>query len=252
MTSVWKKSAQSLLAVAAVAASALFAPAAGHAAPSCSPVAPTEAAAAAAAKACGITVEALDHRSATSSLQVQADGTAVLYVSTYAWTQVSSGYPTTSFWTTNRDAMRSGREYGTTRVWRSFVRFDGLAPVTGTQILNATVTLTLNHSASCAATPVDLWKTQDLTAPATTTWANSLGYWQTKVASVSTAANTTCGSAPHAVTFSGGVTNAVQQKAAGGGADITFGLRALDENDQLQWKKFAPTGAFLEIWYQTA
>lgn len=251
MIPVWKKSAQLLLATAAAAASVLLTPAAGHAAVACGPLAPTEAAAAAAAKACGITVEALDHRSATTSLTVQADGVAQLHVVTYAWTQVSSGAPNMSYWTLNRDSMRSGREWGTSSTWRSYVRFDGLTPVAGTQIVNASVTLTLNWSASCAATPVDLWQTQDLTSPATTTWV-SAPLWQAKLASVSTAANNTCGTAPHAVTFGAGVTGAVQQKAGAGAANVTFGLRALSETDQSQWKRFAPTGAALDIWYQTA
>jgi hypothetical protein len=169
------------------------------------------------------------------------------------WTSVNSQYGSTSYWTNSRDAIRVGRNGADNAVWRSFLQAPLLVPG-GAAILSATFHITLVHSWSCTPTPVQLHQVNLTLNPATpVTWNNSSGVWGPGLATAWATANSAggCGTNPSVVvTFSGPqLTAAVQNAVTAGASTFTLGLRAPNEGDITQWKRFAPTGAHLTITY---
>ncbi|QCV96300.1 hypothetical protein [Acidipropionibacterium acidipropionici] len=126
---------------------------------------------------------------------------------------------------------------------RSYLSFNiaALKPRSGhkAQIKSAGVYLTQVHSAASASTTVSLHKATAFTA--TTAWPGTAGaLLQTVTAS---------GTAQIKFTASA-VASYVQQATNSGAASIAFGLKAPNENDANQWKKFAnnPTLAITYVY----
>ncbi|MEV0567390.1 LamG-like jellyroll fold domain-containing protein [Dactylosporangium sp. NPDC050588] len=180
------------------------------------------------------------------------------------WTHINQANGNTSYWTTDRDRAKVGYSgYATTKTpWRSYFLF-GVENLVGKQLTNAVFSINLDHSASCGDTPVMLYGTNNVSSAGSVTWNNSSGsnIWATHIATGWGHANedTGCGgqAAPDMTMWMGGydypLVRQHMQRAANGefGGQITFGLKAVDEGQKLQWKQFHPWGAALSIEYNT-
>ncbi|ONI70355.1 hypothetical protein ALI144C_47680 [Actinosynnema sp. ALI-1.44] len=171
----------------------------------------------------------------------------------YRWTSVNSYSPDTEYWTSQRDSARVGyQSYSSpTSRYRSFFQVN-TAPIAGAQVLNTWFAVTLDHSGACAATPVDLWHTSAINEGTKVTWNTSKNWWTTKLDTRSGNANegggctTTQPDLP--MEFgSAALKTLVQNTANAKTGTLTFGLRAANENDAAQWKKFLPATARLVV-----
>ncbi|GIH20532.1 RICIN domain-containing protein [Rugosimonospora africana] len=182
----------------------------------------------------------------------------------YRWTIVSGSSKTTSYWTDSyyHDDMRVGLTYGTGEgPWRTFFQVN-TAPLAHATVSQAWVSVSMTHSANCAATSVELWHTNTIDPTKAVTWNNTASSWLGGKAldTQSGKANKpACGQSPMLMEF--GVTNgsvqAVAQDAATGAAGpqeaVAFGLRipSAHESDDLYWKRFDPATARLNVVYNT-
>ncbi len=175
----------------------------------------------------------------------------------YRWTQVNGYAATTSYWTTQRDVARVGyQNYDGTSRYRSFFQVNA-APFAGSRITRTWFAVTLDHSGSCAATPVDFWHTKAIDPAVALTWNSSTSHWLSKLDTRSGNANEGggCGTTQPdlPMEFSSAALQTVVQNAATAKAgSLTFGLRAPNESDAGQWKKFLPATARLVVEYNIA
>jgi hypothetical protein len=176
----------------------------------------------------------------------------------YRWTSVNGLAANEDYWTKQRDLMRVGYQpYETPNSrYRTFFQFN-TAPFAGGRVLNTYFSITLDHSGACAATPVDFWHTKAIDPAVTTTWNSTTSYWLTKLDTRSAKANEAggCGTTqPDApMEFgSAAMTTLVQNTATAKAGTLTFGLRAPNESDGGQWKRFHPTSAKLSVEYNIA
>lgn len=145
------------------------------------------------------------------------------------WTHVNKASPSTSYWSdsSSRSSMRVGRQWQANDVWRTFVRFDtGL--LAGSAVTKASLFVTLDHSASCGDTPVQLWKTSNISTTTAVTWNSSAGYWSQLLQTVNAGANeSSCPKPDKVVEFGASpVLSSVQEIARTKVTSSTFGLRA--------------------------
>lgn len=166
------------------------------------------------------------------------------------WTNVNSGSPATSYWTSQRDAIRVGKNPSTNAVYRAFLQAD-VTSLHSRAILDARLSMVLDHSASCGQTPVQLWQLNTTFSPsAPVNWINTAGVWIQPVSTVFAAANINCGQPPAYVQFSGaGLTDALGLAVVNEWSQFAVGLRAQNEADMFQWKKFRPTEMSLIVTY---
>jgi len=166
------------------------------------------------------------------------------------WTNVNSLSPNTSYWTSQRDAVRVGKNPSNNGVYRAFVQAD-IVSLHSRAILDARVQMVVDHSASCSPTPVQLWQLNTIFSQSLpVTYSNTAGVWVQQVSTVTAAANITCGQPPVTVQFSGGgLTNALAIAVVNELPQFAVGLRAQDENNMFQWKKFRPTDMYLIVTY---
>jgi hypothetical protein len=157
-----------------------------------------------------------------------------------AWTTAYKPYPNNSYWngagwgTSAKDA-RVGYESATGGTARSFFRL-GSKDLAGVQVLDAQFNITMTHSWSCSARPVELWLTGAISS--STTW-NKQPTWKTKLDTLNAAhGNETYGCADAGVDFD--ATAAAREAASKRWSNITFGLRASSETDTYGWKRFNP------------
>jgi Concanavalin A-like lectin/glucanases superfamily/Fibronectin type III domain len=116
--------------------------------------------------------------------------------------------------------------------YRSLFAFPA-SPIYGKHILNATFGATLYHSWSCSDTPVELWLTGDINDGAS--WNNIP--WARWLDTRSAHATSGCGG-PVRMLFGNGLAGAVQDAANQGWPDVSIGLKATNESDVFQWKRF--------------
>lgn len=216
------------------------------------------AAASASARASGQRVEIVSARSQSSQTFANPNGTFTTEVSAlteagsvsaYDWTQINKTYPFQSYWSVERDSARVGySDWSSPAVtYRSFFLFS-FSGWQGRTVTGATFEVVLDHSASCSSTPVDLWRTANISRGSSVTWSNSSGSstWQARLSSAMGYANEgVCGQPDMLMRFSN--VAASVQTAADGGSQLTLGLRAPNEADHYQWKKFDPTTAKLLV-----
>lgn len=170
------------------------------------------------------------------------------------WTQVNKCAPDTSYWSSYRDSMRVGLEWGTSScVWRSMIRF-GLDSITnqGQRILYAQFRTLLDHSASCTPTSVELWWIDWIGKGEPYTWNNTnsfgmSGFWNENIVTAQGNANETGNNCPVQpdmwMEFGGGggrLRDIIQATVDGTCGCVAFGLKAAVENDQSKWKRFYP------------
>jgi Ricin-type beta-trefoil lectin domain-like/FG-GAP-like repeat len=183
----------------------------------------------------------------------------------YRWTLVSKASAATSYWTDDfyREDARVGTVYGSgDGPWRSFFQVN-VAPLARATISRAWFSITMTHTANCAATSVELWHTKTIDPATPVTWTNSAGNWLGGAAldTRSGKANkSSCGQPPLLMEFgldNGSVKAAVQQAVSGTAGPqeaLGFGLRipSAHEGEQLYWKRFQQSTARLDVEYDTA
>ncbi|GAA1790139.1 LamG domain-containing protein [Luedemannella flava] len=169
------------------------------------------------------------------------------------YTVVNKAAPDTSYYSSGyRNALRVGREYGSSNTWRSFFQFD-ISSLFGMTVKSAGVFLTLDHSASCTATPVQLYSSTKVSDWAPLTWNNTKSRMVSLIQTKSMHANeSSCPQPDHLAEFaSSGVAKLVQKQVDAKINRAAFALRASDETDQTQWKKFyeGADRTFLQVSY---
>ena len=158
-----------------------------------------------------------------------------------AWTQVDSGFATTSYFNETRDLQvgRCDNSAGGCNglgVARSFVRLPVSSELTTTsKVDSAMLSMDDVWSDSCTKQPVQLWTTGGITQ--TTSW-NAQPAWDQQVQSQSFAFGfaASCGSFKNDVTWTA---TSIIQADAGTKTTQTFGLRAGNEATVTGWKQFA-------------
>ncbi|MBM7775523.1 hypothetical protein JOD54_005727 [Actinokineospora baliensis] len=164
-----------------------------------------------------------------------------------AWGETTAnGY---SYFNANMDAQvgrcyNGGGACGALTTARSYFRLntEPIKPRSGwaAVVWTAGVYTTQTHGAHlCTAEPVRLWSTGPIFSGMTWNNPGLTALLDTK----SSGAGDQCGGAGGVVFDAAPVKDFVQTAANGGWNDITVALAAQDENQQLQWKKFATAGA---------
>jgi hypothetical protein len=162
-----------------------------------------------------------------------------------SYTIVNKAAPTASYYdSAYRDSMRVGRQWDSTNTWRSFFQFDTTALIK-TQVLSASLFLTLDHSASCSATPVQLYSSKKVTSWTSMTWNSTTSSMLSLIQTKSMNANeSSCPQPDYQAEFgASGVLSLVKKNAAAGATRTAFALRAQNESDENQWKKFYETAS---------
>jgi hypothetical protein len=175
----------------------------------------------------------------TVTLTVHPDATVSANASD--WTQVDSGYPSTSFWNETGD-LEVGycgfADCNGVGVARSFVTIPLPSQLSGATIDSADLYMTDEWAPSCAATNAQLWTTGAVDS--STDWNNQPA-WDSELQEQAFAFgySASCAYYTHDVTWSGSaLTAAIQKDATDGKANQTFGLRAASETNDEQWKQF--------------
>jgi hypothetical protein len=182
-----------------------------------------------------------------SAGQASASGTLTFLQHADSWTQINSAFPSTSYWGFDRDRAKVGLEYGRTAVWRSVFRLD-IAELAGGVIDDAGFSVVLDHTPSANPTPVALWTTGAIDPDQPVTWNSFAGSWFSEVGTALGAAYTGAGQPDQQLIFPG-LAGAVQQAVDKQERFLTLGLRAVDEGNKLQWKKFFGDTAQLQVSY---
>ena len=159
-----------------------------------------------------------------------------------AWTQVDSGYPTTSYWKESSD-LQSGLcpvslsppgACASLGVARSFVRLPIPSQLTSKSVISsATLNTTENWAPSCTKTSVRLYTTTGISS--STTW-NNQPTWSSSY-SYQDAAWGYPGCAYGNDNVNWNVTSTIKN-AVGSQTTQTWGIRAASETDGLAWKQF--------------
>lgn len=173
-----------------------------------------------------------------------------------AWTNVGDGkYADDTWWDDavwpREDGLRMGYlgwippdelGYGT---WRSIARFD-TAALRGSTVNSAEVGLTVYHTGGCDTVPLELWRVLAISQGAVpTSWNSTSSDWRhggpldTQTLQSANSTGEWCEPNPdREVTFDGDdIRHHVQRHADVRYQSITFGLRAADESDMLQWMR---------------
>lgn len=167
------------------------------------------------------------------------------------WTQVDSGFPTTSYWMENSD-LQVGDCYndpGTNDcqglgVARSFIRWPIPSQLTSTtDVHQAFLYMTENWAPSCTTKSVRLYTTTPIDSSTTwnhqPTWPSSYTYQDAAFGH-----DSSCPYYKNDITWD--VTSTIAADAGTQGYQ-TWGLRAANETDTLGWKKFKSGGSNLTL-----
>ncbi|MEU4765857.1 RICIN domain-containing protein [Actinosynnema sp. NPDC023794] len=172
------------------------------------------------------------------------------------WSYVNRDSPGTSYWSTKEtNKAKVGKTWGTAGLYRSLFQMNSGA-IAGSKITRAWFSITMDHSAACAATSVDLWSTKAIAPEVPLTWNNSGSHWLTYLASAKGTANesTACPKPDFPMEFSSAALTKVVQDAATANKDtVAFGLRidADVETSQDQWKYFYANTARINVEYNS-
>ena len=155
-----------------------------------------------------------------------------------SWTQVDSGFPTTSYWKESSDLQVGNCDFSGCNglgVARSFFALPISATLTGATIAWSYVYNTDVWSASCAHESVGLFTTGSISS--STTWNHQPSFSSSAIQSQSFAFgySSSCKASAKDVTWT--VTNTVKADA-GHSSSQTFALKAGSESNDLYWKQF--------------
>jgi hypothetical protein len=124
-----------------------------------------------------------------------------------------------------------------------------IAELAGAVIDEAGFSIVLDHTPTSIKTPVELWTTEAVDPEVPVTWNNFAGSWLSLVATVTGSAYTGGGQPDQELIFPG-LAAVVQRAVDKQERFVTVGLRASDETNQIQWKKFYGETARLLVSYQ--
>ncbi|GAB3830448.1 hypothetical protein GCM10028799_57700 [Kribbella italica] len=168
------------------------------------------------------------------------------------WTHVNQMAPNQSYWNYDRaEGAKVGLSWDLAVRYRSLFQFDTSA-LAGSKVVSAAFDIVLDHSPSGSPTPAALWRTAAIDAGQPLTWNNSGGHWLEELAQAS--GNAWTGHQPDmGMRFtSDKVRTMIQGIATARTTKATFGLRAPNEGNKYQWKKFFPNTAALVVRYNNA
>lgn len=185
-------------------------------------------------------------------------------ITRFDWTHVNQANGDKSYWSEDRAQAKVGYAYwsSTRTPWRSMFLFS-TGSIIGKQVISARYGIKLDHSGSCDNSQVQLWHIwPNISRAAGVSWNNSAGKWVTHVATGWGHANESpddgcVGEQPDMDVYFGlpdyPLVTTVMQNAARGdyGSQVTFGLKAQNESDRYQWKKFYPESAVVTVEYNT-
>ncbi|GAB2936916.1 hypothetical protein GCM10027280_26260 [Micromonospora polyrhachis] len=174
-----------------------------------------------------------------------------------AWTYVNKQAHTTSYWST-KDSTRAkvGKTWGKSDgPYRSFFQM-GMSRIANATVKRAWFYIVLDHSADCAAGPVELWHTGLIDPTKSLTWDNSASLWLRNLQTQSGKANegSACPSPDDPMEYEpAALKTIVQDIATRRLPTITVGLRipASSETNQYHWKYFHPSSARVNIEFNT-
>lgn len=174
-------------------------------------------------------------------------------VNNYLWTHVSQEKPDQSYWDYDRgEGAKVGRSYDNVITYRSFFQF-GVGTFAGARVISSRFEASLDHSPSGSATPTELWWTHGLDRNQAVTWNSTLGHWRAHVATASGHAWSGGGQPDMLMAWEGAGLNASLQTVADNrSGTITFGLKAPNEANPLQWKRFHGHTAKIVVTYNNA
>ncbi|MFC0624844.1 hypothetical protein [Kribbella deserti] len=168
------------------------------------------------------------------------------------WTQVNSANPNWSYWNTDRhEGAKVGYAWDGTARYRSFFQAS-IAALRGATVHDARFEVWLDHSPTGQPTPVDLFYTAPISPAIPLTWNNSGGHWRHHLATVSGNAWSGAGQPDQLLSFSGALTSAVQHAVFSDEGVVSLGLKAPDEANRYQWKRFRSADARLVVTYTPA
>ncbi|TCC48535.1 hypothetical protein E0H73_42775 [Kribbella pittospori] len=170
------------------------------------------------------------------------------------WSHINSYAPNQSYWNYDRaDGAKVGLSWDLDARYRSYFQFR-TEPLAGATIVAAAFDIVLDHSPTTSPTPAALWHTKAITPSEELEWGNSVpGHWLSELARASGNAHTGSGQPDMGMRFTDARVKAVIQGVATARAGTaTFGLRAPDEGNKFQWKKFHPGTAKLVVSYNNA
>jgi hypothetical protein len=169
------------------------------------------------------------------------------------WTHVDEDHLDQSYWNYDRaEGAKVGEAYGSdTDTYRSLFQLS-TAGIAGARVIDAKFSITLDHSPSGSDTDVELWRTLPISRANEVTWRNTAGHWQQKLAVAAGSAWT-----GHEPDLAMGFMSPALQTLVQGIADrreptITLGLKAPNETDPMQWKKFHGGTAAIVVTYNNA
>ncbi|WP_405061797.1 RICIN domain-containing protein [Kribbella sp. NBC_01505] len=173
------------------------------------------------------------------------------------WLHVNSNMGNQDGW--GYDTGNGGAKVGlawrdTSNLYRSLFVLgttSGAMSIGGATIIDATFRITLDHSPTGTATPVELWQLPELKRTDYLNWATTGNYWLNRLDTRS--GNAWTGHQPdQLMEFNSTALKALVQTAADNRAPtVSLGLKAENENLESQWKKFYPDSATLAIKYNS-
>nr|CTQ88527.1 putative large secreted protein [Kibdelosporangium sp. MJ126-NF4] len=172
------------------------------------------------------------------------------------WTYVNRDDAGESYWTTKENnKAKVGKTWGTAGLYRSLFQMN-TGMIAGSKITKAWFSVTMDHSAACAATGVDLWNTRPIDPAVPLTWNNSKSHWLTYLASAKGTANesSACPKPDFPMELSSPALMKLMQDTATGDKDtVTFGLKINSdvETSQDQWKYFYANTARINVEYNS-
>lgn len=166
----------------------------------------------------------------------------------YLWTHVNQKADTQSYWNYDREEGAKVGYYDGSALYRSLfqMRTDIL---NGARVIDARFDITLMHSPSGTATPVDLHASPTIDRGERTAWVDTeRTHWSHKL---DQRKGSSWGSQPDMVMGfdAPAVREYVQWAADDRRGHITFGLRAPHEGDRTQWKRFRGETARIVVKY---
>ncbi|NJQ15678.1 LamG domain-containing protein [Streptomyces bohaiensis] len=160
-----------------------------------------------------------------------------------AWAMTSRAYPTTRYW---QFSGRNDEGLGNCSGWagctsgdvkRLFYRID-TSRFAGTRVMSAEFVVRNTHSAQCTNHPVQLWRTKGISSSTSWNTQNASGFWVERLSTQSFHYGGGQSACKPAGDAEFPIRAAIQKAADSRTATLTFGLRAGNESNANQWKRF--------------
>ncbi|MFD7153012.1 RICIN domain-containing protein [Kribbella sp. NPDC059898] len=164
------------------------------------------------------------------------------------WTHVDLVHPDQDYWAYDRDqGAKVGQAWGPdTDTYRSVFQL-ATTGIAGARVIDARFTIVLDHSPTGSPTPTDLYRTTPISRANPVTWNNT--GWPQYLATAS--GNAWTGHQPDmSMGFASPALTALLQGVADRReSSISLGLRAPNEGDETQWKRFHGETATIVVTY---